>query len=147
MLKPNASPSLEGRIHPLKLLSLGLLAVGLALRSLQYFSDASLWLDEAMLNVSVMNRSLPELMTKPLDNGQSAPSGFLLFSWLSVAILGRVDLAVRLLSFLSSVVTLCVCYLLSERLLTRTARPLAVGLIALAAPLVTLRRASQAVRL
>ncbi len=66
---------------PRKLFSWALvlmLFVGVILRLRQYFAARSLWLDESMLALNIINRSYAELL-EPLDYAQAAP---LLFLWI-----------------------------------------------------------------
>ncbi|MDE5108199.1 MAG: hypothetical protein O4808_14405, partial [Trichodesmium sp. St17_bin3_1_1] len=54
-----------------------IIAFGVALRLIQYLSNRSLWADEAVLALNIVNRSYLELM-QPLDYDQGAPIGFLI---------------------------------------------------------------------
>ena len=69
--------------------------------------------------------------------GQTAPKGFLLAEKIAVAAFGRSDYAFRLFPLLCSLVGLLVFWRSAERLLDRSALPIAVALFALATPLIT----------
>src|SRR6476620_8340206 len=78
------------------------LAIGIALRCISYFRRSILWLDEAATARNIVERSLSDLLTVPLDYGQAAPKGFLLLEWLVTRMFGTSDLAFRLVPFASS---------------------------------------------
>ena len=63
------------------------LAIGVALRIVAYLRRSTLWVDEAALARNVVERSLHDLLTVPLDYGQAAPKGFLLLEWLVTRLL------------------------------------------------------------
>lgn len=65
------------------------------MRLVQYFSNRSLWLDEAMLALNVLHRPYSEFL-KPLDLNQAAPFGFLLVEKAAVDLLGNSELTLRL---------------------------------------------------
>ncbi len=54
-----------------------ILFVGIVFRLRQYLFGRSLWLDEAMLALNIVNRNFSQ-MFQPLDFNQGAPIGFLL---------------------------------------------------------------------
>ncbi len=82
-----------------------LLFIGFALRLRQYLSGRSLWADEAMLALNIVNRNFAQLF-QPLDYDQGAPLGFLLVEKLFNAILGRHELVLRFFPFLAGVASL-----------------------------------------
>ncbi|MBK8875589.1 MAG: hypothetical protein IPN13_17395 [Bacteroidetes bacterium] len=55
----------------------GFIVVGVGLSILNFMNFRSLWLDEAMLALNIVNKSAMELL-QPLDYNQVAPIGFLL---------------------------------------------------------------------
>jgi hypothetical protein len=93
------------------------IAIGVALRCVSYFRRDILWLDEAATARNIIERSLPDLLTVPVDYGQSAPKGFLLVEWLVTHVLGSSELAFRLIPFLSGIVSLLVFAAIARRLL------------------------------
>lgn len=114
----------------------GLLALGSALRVLQWAASPAQWLDEAMLSWSIVERGAAELVSTPLMYGQSAPAGYLLLARLSVATLGVHDCVLRLVPFVASMTTLFACVPLARQAVFGAGRVVLVGLVALAAPLV-----------
>jgi hypothetical protein len=104
-----------------KNISLGILIFGAILRLRQYFSGRSLWADEAMLALNIVDRNFAELF-KPLEYDQGAPLGFLLVEKLFNSIFGRNELVLRFFPLLAGLVSLWLFYLLimSLRHLPRT---------------------------
>jgi len=94
------------------------LALGVALRVIAYTRRSILWLDEAATARNIVERSLSDLLTVPLDYGQAAPKGFLLLEWISMRVLGTGELAFRLVPFLAGTASLFLFYALARRVLT-----------------------------
>jgi len=92
-----------------------LLIIGVALRLRQYLMGRSLWADEAMLALNIVNRNFAGLL-QPLDYNQGAPLGFLLIEKFFNAILGRHELVLRLFPFLAGIVSLWLFYLLIKQI-------------------------------
>ncbi|HYO47404.1 MAG TPA: hypothetical protein VEY33_12035, partial [Gemmatimonadota bacterium] len=65
-----------------------ILAFGVALRTIQYASLGSMWLDELAIAINVSERSLAELVLRSLDLNQVAPPGFLALEKLGGLLLG-----------------------------------------------------------
>ncbi len=106
-----------------------LLLVGILLRLRQYFSGRSLWADEAMLALNIVNRNFLELF-QPLEYDQGAPLGFLLVEKLFNAALGRTELALRLFPLLAGLVSLWLFYMLAKKTLPGMGFHLALALFA-----------------
>lgn len=94
-----------------------LVLAGLALRLRQYLSGRSLWLDEAMLALNIVNRDFAGLL-KPLDYDQGAPLGFLLLEKLTISLLRNGELTLRLPSVIAGCLSLIIFYLLLRRFLS-----------------------------
>jgi hypothetical protein len=108
-----------------------------ALRLRQYLFNRSLWLDEAALAVSVVERSLTSLLSMPLTFNQSAPPGFLLASRSLVSLFGRDEWALRLAPLIAGLLVVVVAVILAQRELKSTAgRVTFVGLVALSPVLI-----------
>ena len=82
-----------------------LVALGIALRVREYASDRSLWLDESLLALNVLDRPLAQLFGH-LSFNQAAPPGFLLVERASVALLGPSEYALRLFPLLCGIASL-----------------------------------------
>jgi len=112
-----------------------ILALGILIRVIQYISNRSLWLDEAMLSSNIVNRTLLGML-QPLDKAQGAPVGFLILEKLAVLIFGPNEYSLRLFPFLSSVVALFIFYKVSKIYLKDKAVPFSVLLFAISYPLI-----------
>lgn len=106
-------------------IGIALLLAGFILRIRQYLMGRSLWLDEAMLSINIVNRSFLGL-TEWLEYDQQAPIGFLWLQKVSVLIFGNNEYALRLVPFLAGCAALWLMYRIGRRL------PAFIGLTALA---------------
>src|SRR5687767_7143676 len=88
-----------------------ILLAGVLLRFRQYLTGRSLWLDEAMLALNIVDRNFLDLF-KPLDYDQGAPIGFMLVEKTFSLIFGRNEFSLRLFPFLVGVISLWLFYLL-----------------------------------
>jgi hypothetical protein len=93
-----------------------LFLAGLVLRVRQYLTGRSLWVDEAMLALNIVNRNMQELFT-PLDYDQGAPLGFLLIENLFHLLLGRSEYALRLFPLILGILSMGLFHGLLQRLL------------------------------
>jgi hypothetical protein len=91
-----------------------LLFLGTVLRLRQYLTGRSLWADEAMLALNVVNRGVAGLF-RQLDYDQGAPIGFLLVEKIFNSILGPGEFALRLFPLLVGLFCLGLFYLLLRR--------------------------------
>lgn len=106
------------------------LIAGVGLRLLQYLANRSLWLDEALLSSSILNRPFAGLL-EPLDYTQTAPAGFLFAEKLATEALGTSEYALRLVPLLAGLLSLGLFHGVARRYVRRSAVPLAVALFAL----------------
>ncbi len=113
----------------------GFVALGILCRLRQYLFDRSLWLDESLLALNVLHRSTSGLL-KPLDYYQAAPLGFLLLEKTAVVSFGASEMALRLVPFLCSVVSLFLFAQVARRFLAPAGVPIAMGLFAISDPLI-----------
>ncbi|HLO28229.1 MAG TPA: hypothetical protein VK249_03785 [Anaerolineales bacterium] len=91
-----------------------LLLLGALLRIRQYLTGRSLWVDEAMLALNIVNRNFAG-MFKPLDYDQGSPIGFLLAEKIFNVLLGKNEFALRLFPLLVGLISLWLFTLLLER--------------------------------
>lgn len=92
-----------------------LILAGVILRIRQYLTGRSLWADEAMLALNIVERNFAGLV-QPLDYDQGAPIGFLLVEKLFNTVLGKHELALRLFPLLVGLLSLGLFYLLLRRI-------------------------------
>jgi hypothetical protein len=113
----------------------GFTAVGIVLRLRQYLSGRSLWLDECLLALNILQRSPTELL-KPLDYHQGAPLGFLMLEKTVTLLLGSSELALRLVPFLAGILSLILFAVVARRFLTPAAASMGVLMFAVSDPLI-----------
>ena len=97
------------------LLLVGLLAVGVGLRLVQYLHNRALWMDEAALALNIIDKSPRELLG-PLDYVQNSPIGFLLCSKFITLGFGTSEYALRFLPLLSGIVSVFLFWALARRM-------------------------------
>jgi hypothetical protein len=95
---------------------LGAIALGIAVRAVDFLNCRSLGLDEARLAVNIASRSWLQLL-RPLDMDQTAPPLFLWGERLLFELLGRSDCALRLLPVLAGTAAVVLMYPLARRFL------------------------------
>ena len=106
-----------------------IIAFGIAMRLIQYLANRSLWADEAVLALNIVNRSYLELL-QPLDYDQGAPIGFLMVEKLAVQILGNNEYALRLFPFVCGIGSLFLFYELGKKLIPKSAVIISLALFA-----------------
>jgi hypothetical protein len=110
---PRAQPA-EGRAR--RLLLVGLITIGIALRAWHWEFARSLWIDEARLALNVLGRSFRQL-TEPLWFDQSAPILFLWASKLTAYAAGSSERVLRLIPMLSGMLAIPLAYRLGRSVL------------------------------
>jgi hypothetical protein len=90
-----------------------LCSLGVFLRIWLYWTNRSLWVDEAMLANNVVNRSFVGL-TWPLDDNQGAPVGFLFIEKIFIELFGNEDYVLRLFPFLTSILAIFLMWKVAE---------------------------------
>jgi hypothetical protein len=93
-----------------------IMGLGAALRLASFFSNRSLWEDEAFIALNIRGRSFAGLLS-PLDLNQVAPVGFLLSEKLATRLLGPADWVLRLTPLLASLAGLPLFYAVARRVL------------------------------
>lgn len=109
--------------------------LGIALRVREYLYDRSLWPDEVTVASDALQRSYGQLMhVNP--NGQAAPIGWFWATKASAQVFGPHELALRLLPFIASVVSMLLFPYVGRRLVGRWAMPAALLMFATAPHLI-----------
>jgi len=99
-------------------LVLFLMTAGVALRAYQYLFNRSLWVDEAMLALNIVDRTFTGLM-EPLNFNQGAPTGFLFLEKFSTLALGNNEFALRIFPFVFSLISIILFWMLANKLLPK----------------------------
>ncbi len=107
-------------------ISLVIICFGILIRVIQYLYNRSLWADEAVLALNIVNRSYLELL-QPLDYDQGAPIGFLWIEKLAIQIFGNNEYALRLFPLVSGILSILIFYQLAKRFLRLQAVPIALA--------------------
>jgi hypothetical protein len=120
-------PGTDADLRRRRQLLLAIICAALVLRLGSYLADKSLWLDEAMLGLQIMQRPFSAAL-HPV--GQIAPTGFM---WAVKAItvtIGDSEPALRLVPLLSAIASVFLFFIVAERSLEWPANLLAIGLFA-----------------
>ena len=95
---------------------IAVIAMGIVLRASKYLPGWSMRGDELAVTRNLISRSALDLVTRPLDDEQAAPFGFLLLSKTVMTLFGRSEYVLRIISFISG----CASLVLMYRLLAKT---------------------------
>ncbi|MBE9168838.1 hypothetical protein IQ238_15415 [Pleurocapsales cyanobacterium LEGE 06147] len=106
-----------------------IIGFGISVRLIQYLSNRSLWADEAVLALNIVNRSYSEL-GQPLDYDQAAPIGFLLVEKFAIQLFGNNEYALRLFPLFAGIISLFLFARLSQWCLSQTGRIISLVLFA-----------------
>ena len=102
-----------------------ILVFGILVRLIQYLSNRSLWIDEAMLALNIVKKSYSELCGT-LDHLQMAPLAFLMVEKFFLQLFGNNEYALRLFPFLAACLALVLFLKVSRLTLAHGAVPLAL---------------------
>ncbi len=89
--------------------------IGVSSSLINLLNNRSLWLDEAMLGINIVDKSYKQLLM-PLDMNQVAPIGFLYLEKLFTQIFGKVDWALKIFPFISYLASICLLYFFGRKL-------------------------------
>ena len=115
-------------------LYLALILIGIGLRTWQFLADTSLYIDEIAVAHDVVRTAAVDLLLHRLPE-QIAPKGFLLATKASISVFGPTDMALRLVAFVCSLISVVAFWRLAMRL-PGWAGPLALALFDTALPLI-----------
>ena len=92
-----------------------LLALGIGLRSTQYFGQVDMWHDELALARNVEDRGLVGLVSRPLDHLQVAPVGALVLLKASSTLLGVSEVGLRFAPWILGIASLFLFWRVATR--------------------------------
>ena len=111
-------------------LTIAICIIGAFLRIYFYIINRSLWVDEAMLALNLVEHSFPDLF-RQLDHNQGAPIGFLLLQKGVIYLLGSQDFILRLIPLLAGLISIPLMYFLSKKYVGQVPALLSLGYFAL----------------
>ena len=129
------SYSLKDNNVVFKATSWTLISIGIFLRLAHYFSNRSLWFDEALISLNIINRNIWGLLGH-LDYNQGAPAGFLIVEKLLTTLFGKSDYVLRLFPLICGISSLFIFYRLAKIYLNRIGALTALALFAISEPLI-----------
>ena len=95
------------------------ISAGTILHIFPYVFNRSLWIDEATLASSIINRNIANLVSSPLDFGQSSAIGWLYLVKIITLLFGTSKATLRVLSLMSSFGCIILIYLLLNNKIKR----------------------------
>lgn len=104
-----------------------LIILGVGLRVYFYLLNRSLWLDEAMLALNLVNRSFVELL-EPLSYNQGAPIGFLFIQKAMITVFGNSECSLRIFPLAAGVISIPMLYFVSKKINSGSGTVVALGL-------------------
>jgi hypothetical protein len=120
----------------LRNITIAVMLLGVVLSLIQFLYNRSIWLDEAMLSLNIVNRSYTELL-HPLDSMQVAPIGFLLIEKFFSTLMPNSEYGLRIFPLLCFWLSIYFFYQIVTQLLKDVkATLLAVSLFCLNASLI-----------
>jgi len=108
---------------------------GLFLRLYFFVINRSLWIDEAMLALNIVNRSFFGLL-EPLDYNQAAPVGFLFLQKAVSSLIGISDRTLRIIPLVAGSFSVVIMYLVSRRYIGEPYALISLGLFVLSPNLI-----------
>ena len=118
--------------HLFKVVLVVLAVLGGLLRVREFLSGRSLWLDEAMLALNILDRSFLGLTRQPMEYGQSSPIGYLFGAKLFNLLLGSSEYALRIFSLLIGLISLVLMAWLVKNFLGRAGALIAMAFFSFA---------------
>ncbi|NOY99784.1 MAG: hypothetical protein GXP40_11380 [Chloroflexi bacterium] len=118
--KKNFSPRFFSSEKFYGLTLFALACFGILLRLRHYLANRSLWLDEAMLALNILDRSFVGLTQQPMEYGQSSPLGFVFSVKAATLLFGDSEYAFRLFSLAAGCLAMILMTILAKRTLQKT---------------------------
>ena len=126
-----APVGLPSRVAPVRLFAIAIIGAGLVFRLSQFFSGRSMWLDESVLAINVLDRSVGGLSHR-LDFEQGAPLGFLVVVKVLQLAFGKSEDVLRLFPLLCGIGALPLMYVVARKVTTEAGALIALVLFACA---------------
>ncbi len=98
---------------------------GIIVRLIQFLSNRSLWLDEAAIAISIVNRTYRGLL-QPLDYNHAVPPGFLMVERFFVELIGKNEYGLRMFPLIAGVGSIFLFWGLVKNVLYRAMIPIAL---------------------
>lgn len=96
--------------------TIAVILLGVTLSLIQFLLNRSIWLDEAMLSLNIIDRSYLQLLT-PLDSLQVAPIGFLFIEKFFSLLIPNAEYGLRIFPLLCFWASICLFYKITTQLL------------------------------
>lgn len=116
------------KIYLFNFFPLFIILLGFIIRLRQYLANRSLWIDEASLALNILEKDYVGLLQK-LDYVQAAPPLFLLITKFLTELFGNSEYVLRLLPFISGVLSLFLFYKIANEFLNKGEIPIALALL------------------
>ncbi|HDH05592.1 MAG TPA: hypothetical protein ENH01_07760 [Nitrospirae bacterium] len=113
-----------------------IICIGIALRLVRYLHNTSLWFDESVIAVDIINRPLTDFINPSPDYTQTGPLSFYIFTKLAVQLFGNSEYALRLAPLLFGIASLFLFYKAAKEIVSPGAVPVALALFAVLDPLI-----------
>ena len=113
-----------------------IIGIGIALRIVRYLHNTSLWFDESVYAVDIINRSITDFIHQSNDFLQVQAFGFYIFEKFAVNMFGNSEYALRLLPLLFGIASLFLFHKVAKDILNSNAVPVALALFAILDPLI-----------
>jgi uncharacterized membrane protein len=110
--------------------------VGITLRLVRYLHNPSLWFDESVYAVDIINRLFSQFIQPATDWSSKPPYGFMIFEKLAVEAFGNSEYSLRLFPLLCGVVSVPLFCMVARHFISSRAVPVALGLFAILDPLI-----------
>jgi uncharacterized membrane protein len=111
--RPAISPA--SVVGDLRVVSAAVLTLGVVIRLRAYLFARSLWLDEALLALNIIDRDIRHLIAQPLAGDQAAPVGFLMAVKVVTRVFGDGERALRLIPAAAGIALLLGLYAIARR--------------------------------
>jgi hypothetical protein len=125
------SRALLARLDLYQAATYGLVTLGIVLRLREYLYDRSLWLDESLLTLNLLDKSFTSLFGG-LSFNQAAPPGFLLVERVDVDLFGSSEYALRLFPLICGIASVVLFARFANQILPRASALLALALFSVA---------------